>query len=89
MLFVNSAEKYLRRVAGSGATILFEHWFQLGEGSSADVRTDAVVVLNQNLLLLTWCTICGSLSSARKQSTLLSTLCSVYPHLYFQLSWTQ
>ena len=50
---VKSAGGYLGGVAGCGATILLEDWFQLGEGSSADVRTDAVVMLNQNLLLLT------------------------------------
>ena len=57
MLFVNCTEKYLGGVAGSGATVLLEDWFQLGEGSGADIRTDAIVMLNQNLLLLTWCTI--------------------------------
>lgn len=51
--FVKSAVGYLGGVAGCGATILLEDWFQLGESSDADVRTDAIIMLNQDLLLLT------------------------------------
>ena len=44
---------YLRGVAGCGAAILLENWLQLGQSRSADVWSDAIIVLNQNLLLLT------------------------------------
>lgn len=44
---------YLGGVACSGSTVLLEDSFQLGQSCGADVWTDAIIVLNQDLLLLT------------------------------------